>query len=88
MQDFDPELSTTDDAGRVYDLAKMGGGTLGKKYGAGERWLYRVTDKHGEVLMAGDDMESGGMPRDHWTMLTALVDFFEALTVAATGLME
>jgi hypothetical protein len=69
---YEPE----DRPGLKFEVAAMGGGTVGEAY-AYNSWWYRVL-RDDEPFYAGGDLKSGAAPKTHEEMARVLVDFLEA----------
>lgn len=68
--DFTPELSGwSEDGKHRVDIMKVGGGTLGNSYAAGEVWLIEVVDLTDPMSEARTEYVTGGRPDTHWTVL-------------------
>lgn len=72
---YEPE----DRPGLKFEVAAMGGGTVGEAY-ADNGWWYRVL-RDDEPFYAGNDLRSGGIPQTHEAMARVLVDCLEAARV-------
>lgn len=55
------------------DVAKVGGGTLGKEYAG--RWFYAVYDVLGNLVASGDDYITG-MPHTHRWVASDLASIY------------
>lgn len=73
LHDFDAEYTYTAPSGTIVQIAKLGGGTVGREYSG--RWRYIVTDNNGTEIARGQDYDTP-MPHTHKRAAIELLIFF------------
>jgi hypothetical protein len=74
-----PEAIFNFEDGSVVEIEKVGGGTIGKKYGEGEHWFFRLTrtDKSVEEgLSFPSTTLMSGVPMTHENAANLVHDLF------------
>lgn len=61
---------------RIVEVSKWGGGTLGKRYGRGEKWDVRILGRYGYVLLE-EVSTTGAVPQNHREVAQAALEFLE-----------
>lgn len=59
---------------RIVEVSKWGGGTLGKRYGQGEKWDVKVIGRYGSVIL-DDVLTTGATPQNHREVAEAALGF-------------